>query len=66
MYRFKILPEIAWAIFVGISVAIGTELVTVDTTTLDDPSTLIASIVAGAARAVGGALLAVLRPTSND
>jgi len=66
VYRFKVLPEVGWAVFVGVAVAIGTELITVNVDTLDRPETLIASIVAGSARAIGGALLATLRPSSDS
>lgn len=65
-YDFKILPEIAWAIFVGLLVAFGTELATFNADVLDDPRLWIASLVGGMARAVGAAILSVLRPSSSD
>lgn len=64
-YDFKILPEIGWSIFVGVLVAVGTELATFNAHTLDDPRVLIASLIGGMARAVGAAILSVLRPTSS-
>lgn len=64
-YRFKVLPELGWAVFVGVAVAVGTELITVNQATLDNPAALIAAMVAGSARAVGGAILAVLKPSGD-
>lgn len=64
-YDFKVLPEIGWAIFVGILVALGTELATFNATVLDDPTPWIAALIGGMARAVGAAILSVLRPSGE-
>jgi hypothetical protein len=61
-YTYKVWPELGWAVFVGVAVTIGTELLTFDASVLDKPEAWIAGIVAGAARAVGAAVLSVFRP----
>lgn len=62
-YNFKLLPELAWALFVGLLVAVGVELVAFDPgVALADPAAWVIVLLGSAARAVGAALLAVLRP----
>jgi hypothetical protein len=61
-YTYKVWPELAWAVFVGAVVVLGTELVTFDVAVLNDPTAWLAGLLGAVARAVGAAILSVFKP----
>ena len=62
MYHFKVLPELAWAVFVAVAVAVATDLTVVTPDALGDGRAWGAGLIAGATRAAAAAVLAFFGP----
>lgn len=59
-YNFRILPELGFAIFVAVMIALAEALIAFDDSVFADPLAWVALLVGAFARAIGGALLTVL------
>jgi hypothetical protein len=63
-YQFKALPELGWAVLIGLVVVLGEALLTFDESVFSDPRAWGVALITGAARSVGASVLNTLRKGS--
>lgn len=61
-YEFKVLPELGWAVFVAVVVALATSLLEFEAASIDSWETWGIGVASGLVRAAAGAVLAALNP----
>ncbi len=66
MYDFKMIPEIGWAIAISVAIAGATILVDLEPETITNWQTWGVGAAGALVRAVGAAVLTVLRPKASD
>lgn len=64
MYEIKPLPELGWAVLIGLVVVLGEALLTFDESVFSDPRAWGVALLSGAARSVGASILNTLRRSS--
>ena len=63
-YTYKMLPELGWAVLIGIVVVVAEALLVFDETVFTEWESWAVALAAAVARSVGASLLNVFRPGS--